>query len=246
MIRIFDLSACAHIETQLVALWQEAFEDREDYIRTFMRKAGKYAQVVVCEMDNRIVSAAYLLPVSYIQDGCTSLDCYCLYAAATLKEYRGCGYFARILQFVNERINKPVILVPASESLVAYYKMHNFHIWLTEKRDVVDNWHPTMVQAISKEEYCKFRKEVFHKPYNMLWDDEMINYICTEHEKAGGIFVETFIDSARVLFMDTGARKDWNILEMVSHNENYRIQPIVMANSTILKEGKGYFNLTMG
>lgn len=246
MIRIFDLSACAHIKAQLVTLWQEAFGDSEDYIRTFMREVGSNTKVVVCEVDEQVVSATYLLPVSYVQKDGTMLNCYYLYAAATLGVYRGRGYFGRILQFVNEHINAPIILVPASTSLVDYYKGHNFHIWLTEKKEALDNWQPNVTKAISKEEYCKFRKEVLYKPHSMLWGDEMMDYIFAEHEKAGGHFAEAFIDDTRVLFMCIGEGKDRNILEMVSHNERFRIQPIVMANSALLKDGKGYFNLTMG
>lgn len=246
MVHIWNINEVSQIKDELVEIWQEAFGDNEEVIRSFMKKVHSGTKVVAYEADDRIVSAAYLVPISYIKDENTTLDCYYLYAAATLTDYRGRGCFAHILRFVNERIDKPVILVPASKGLVGYYSGKGFRLWLTERDDAIAKFENTKAKAISKEEYCDFRKEVFMRPGNAIWGNEMMGYICDEHLKAGGILAETIIDEARVVFMCIGSGKDWRILETICHNENLRIYPTVMANNEIFEEGKGYFNLTMG
>lgn len=246
MVRIWNIDEVSQIKDELIEIWQEAFGDSEEVIHTFMQKVHSDTKVVTYEVADRIVSAAYLVPISYIKDKNTTVDCYYLYAAATETDYRGRGCFAHILRFLNERIDEPIILVPATESLVEYYIGHGFGVWLVENQDAIAKFENTKAKPITKEEYCSFRKEVFGRPHSMLWDEEMMDYICSEHEKAGGIFAETYIDDARVLFMCMGAGKDWNIAEIVSHNESLCVWPTVMANKALFEEGNGYFNLTMG
>lgn len=246
MVRVWDLKEASQIEDKLIALWQEAFFDSESYIKNFISSSDTNTKVVAYVCDGDVVSATYLLPISYIQDDNTRIDCYYLYAATTQKAHRGKGYFARILDFVNEHIDKPIILVPASESLVEYYKGHGFYVWLTEKQEAVAKLQNAKGTPVSKTEYLRFRKEVFHKPQMMCWDDKMLDYILSEHEKAGGIFVATFIEGAHALIMRMGAEIDCNIVEVVCDDDRLKIQPTVMANNALFSKGKGYFNLTMG
>jgi len=246
MVQVWNIKEVSQFESQLIEIWQGAFGDSKETICTFLEKVCANTKVVTYKKDGKIVSATYLVPVSYVKDINTTIDCYYLYAAATLTDYRGRGCFAHILEYVNQHIDEPIILVPASERLEAYYKNNNFHIWLTENQDAIAKFENTKAKPITKEEYCRFRKEVFGKTNTMLWNDEMMDYICTEHEKEGGYFAETYIDESRVLFMCIGTAKDWQIPEIVSYNENLRVWPTVMANATVFEQGKGYFNLTMG
>lgn len=246
MVRILNLDACSHLYEQLIIIWQESFGDSKEYVQNFFEQNKKHTKVVLCEKESQVVSATYLLPVSYMQKDSTILRCFYLYAAATLPTFRGQGCFSQILRFVNEHINAPVILVPASMRLADYYKKHGFHIWLTENQTAIAKLENVVSKPITKEAFCKFRKEVLHKPGSVIWDDEMLDYICTEHEKAGGLFAEAYIEDAHVLFMCIGEGKDWHIPEMISYDERFCIQPIVMVNKSLFEENKGYFNLTMG
>lgn len=246
MIQLLNLNTCPHLYAQLIAIWQESFGDSKAYIQKFFASNAKHTKVVICQKADRVVSVAYLLPVSYVQKDGAMLDCYYLYAAATLPVCRGRGYFGRILQFVNAHIKESVILVPASTNLLDYYKKHGFKVWLTEKKDALDQLENKVMKLISKEAYCRFRQEVLLKPHSMLWNDEMMDYICKEHQEAGGHFVETVIDGERVAFMCLGEGKEWHMTEMFSHKEGLCMHPTVMVNKPFEEAEKGYFNLTMG
>lgn len=246
MVRILNLDACSHLYEQLIIIWQESFGDSKEYVQNFFEQNKKHTKVVLCEKESQVVSATYLLPVSYMQKDSTILRCFYLYAAATLPTFRGQGCFSQILRFVNEHINAPVILVPASMRLADYYKRHGFYIWLTENQEAIGQLENTKAKPITKEAYCEYRKEVLDKPGSVVWDDEMLDYICTEHEKAGGHFVETVIEDTRLLFMCIGNGDDWNVPEMLSYDGRFLVRPTVMTNKLFFEPENGYFNLTMG
>lgn len=244
MVRILDLSACSHLQEQLISIWQESFGDSKEYIQNFFEKNAGYTKVVMCEREGLIVSAAYLLPITYIQKNSTALDCYYLYAAATLPAYRGCGYFGHILQFVNEHIKEPVILVPASESLVDYYKGQGFMMWLTEKKAEIDIAVVCKdAKKVSVGEYHEFRKQCLQRKGSMLWDDKMLSYIFEEHQRFGGAIFEVTLEGKRELLMCQKQEDSWQIVETLP---SLLVQPPVMANQSYFEAGVGYFNLTMG
>ena len=120
-------------ENELIEIWQQSFGDSEEYIRMFFEWNLSKTMVIVYEVDGKAVSVAYLLPVTYERAGQKAVSCWYLYAAATLPEFRGRGYFGEIVKVVREEVAEPVILVPGGASLVSYYEKQGMKVWLEEQ-----------------------------------------------------------------------------------------------------------------
>ncbi len=281
MVRCFSLGQGSPFEEQLISIWQESFGDSRAYISSFLHANATYLKVVAYMENEKIASAVYLLPISYIGQDKKTIKCYYAYAGATLKAYRGRGCFARIWQFVNEHISEPVIFVPASESLVGYYKRQGFDVWLTEKRieadlpcgDEDDAQHDTEqknssinVTQLNAKSYCTFRNRMLQKPGSMIWDENVMSYICREHQMFGGEFMEVVIDGVSIYFMCRKEENTLHVVEMLGKEASFSqkkyvqmlmqkfscnrasvcLQPCVMSNSPLFRAEEGYFNLTMG
>ncbi len=281
MVRCFNLEQNSFLEEQLISIWQESFGDSRAYISNFLRTNAAHTKVVAYIEEGKIVSAVYLLPISYIGRDNIVTKCYYAYAGATLTAYRGQGCFGSIWQFVNEHISEPVIFVPASQSLVGYYKRQGFDVWLTEKHIEVNalsndgnglqfttekNKRNANVLPLSAEEYCAFRNQILKKIGSMLWDENMMSYICKEHQMFDGEFMQVDINGVDVCFMCRKEESTLHIIEMLGGENSFLLkkhiqilmqrfsckkanvclQPCVMANSALFKAEEGYFNLTMG
>lgn len=78
------------------------------------------------------VSQLFLLPCSIIKDK-TAYPCKYLFAAATLECERKKGYMERLLKSI--LANETLILRPASQSLISYYKKFGFTEFGANDRD---------------------------------------------------------------------------------------------------------------
>lgn len=268
MVGIATLKKDSILEEELIQIWQQSFGDSPEYIRRFLRDHVSCMKVVICEAEGRAVSAAYLLPVWYVKDRDCIERCYYLYAAATLPAYRGQGCFARILQFVNKSITEPVILVPASDELIGYYQGQGFCMWLSERTcEVSPNPKADRVQGAgsctgSAEAYIRLRSRLFRQPYYMLWDEEMMSYICKEFYGGGGTVKEVSVDKEHFFAMCYKSGDRLQVAEMLpAYSERcvqallqdfgcteakVCLQPPVMTNKPFAEQEQGYFNLTMG
>lgn len=265
MVRVETLKKDSLLEEELIQIWQQSFGDRPEYIRMFLHENASRMKVIICEEDGKAVSASYLLPVWYVKDQDTREKCYYLYAAATLPDFRGQGCFARILHFIDQYIQEPVILVPASKELAGYYERQGFCVWLPEhicevqEAGMADRG---QVCAASAEEYIHFRNGILKHSSNMLWDEDMMSYICKEFDEGGGSVQKVYVGQEQFFVMcyKTGSRLYVpEILPAYSERciqallqefgcceARVCLQPPVMMNRPFAKREQGYFNLTMG
>ena len=183
----------------LITLWQKSFGDSETYISMFLEQNFERIKTIVYvteEVPDIPVSVAYLLPVTYIQDGQKACECWYLYAAATLPEWRGRGFFVEILKYV-ETLAEPMVLVPGEESLIGYYEKQGMHKWLSERKSVVDVISEKSVAVVevsdlSVEEYIALREvllehdEMWKKTGYLNWSPQFLKYICSENQFCGG------------------------------------------------------------
>lgn len=162
----------------LITLWEQTFLDSRKYIEQFLERNASFCRIIVCETERKqkltegavngsgkiwkdcsktIVSACYLLSVSYRALDGTEKSAWYLYAAATLSQCRGRGFMERILQFIKEKIEEPVLLVPAQKGLISYYERQGFFVWLTECVEMIERKCPkqTKISRIRSEQLQK-------------------------------------------------------------------------------------------
>lgn len=100
---------------QIANIWMEAFGDSFEDVEYFANKL-KNGKCIGYFINEKLVSMFYLIDCNLDEK-----ENYYVYAACTLKEYRGQGCMSALLDFVKEKYNK-VCLIPANESLIEYYK----------------------------------------------------------------------------------------------------------------------------
>ncbi len=210
----------------LITLWQKSFGDSEAYISMFLDRNFDRIKTVVYvteEIPSVPVSVAYLLPVTHVKEGQAECNCWYLYAAATLPEYRGRGYFAEILKFV-EALPEPMVLVPGEESLIGYYEKQGMHKWLSERKSLVDiaiekdagqareqlnssDDSQVQVADISVEEYIALRESILADDESwkeagyLNWSHSLMQYICHENYFCGGEIKQITIGKEQFLVM---------------------------------------------
>ena len=63
-------------EKDLIQIWQQSFGDSAEYIQMFLEWNASKAKIVVCEVDAKPVSVAYLLPLVYTKAGQDDKRCW--------------------------------------------------------------------------------------------------------------------------------------------------------------------------
>ena len=187
-------------------LWEVCFGDEEEDIRYFLKhRMTDENMLVICE-DGRPVSMASFLTVEYLQKG-EYQDARYVYAVATLPEYRGRGYAARILSFAQEKFKEPLILAPAEESLIRYYEKLGFRRAFEETRRTVtaqelseESGSPEGADVAAQElpeeglnmepvtaaEYVSLRDQRYMREGYVRWDENAVRYAMEVNEMAGG------------------------------------------------------------
>lgn len=135
------IDACIDYKKDLFSLWKEAFGDEDGYIELFFETVYKENITVFAEFDcGKAVSALYLMR-SYIKSESRVLDGYYLYAAATLKAYRGKGLMGKLINeakaYVSDKGKDFISLVPGEESLCAYYNRFGFEPLMYRCKDTL-------------------------------------------------------------------------------------------------------------
>lgn len=103
----------------IAEIWCEAFGDTFEDVKYFYENL-KYGKCFAYIIDGKVVSLLFLVDCS-IGDSTAKY----IYAACTLKQFRGMGYMSRLLSYVCS-LGSDVCLIPANERLVTYYKQRGF------------------------------------------------------------------------------------------------------------------------
>lgn len=180
------------MEKDLIEIWHKSFGDSIEYIHMFLQWNAARAKIIVCKIEDRPVSVAYLLPLVYRKVGQQDIPCWYLYAAATLPEYRGHGYFSDILTFIKLHVPEPVILVPAEPALIGYYERQGLHMWQEEEvlsvECVEKSCNPIIsLSDIDVQAYETARESYLGQSGYMKWDTHFLTYIFHENTLCGGM-----------------------------------------------------------
>lgn len=106
-----------------LALYREAFpEPDEPFEEALFEKCFKYCYYI--KEKGKVISMLFALPCEFETEK-EKIACFYIYAAATLKEYRGLGYMARLMEEVKND-KEFLFLRPAEDNLIAFYKKIGF------------------------------------------------------------------------------------------------------------------------
>jgi len=188
MIRLSDKSDINGI----IKLWKEAFGDSEREIMFFLDNRYKPENTLVAEENGKIASMLFLL------EGEMKIDkklypSYYLYAACTLKEFRGRGYMASLLAFAKDTALKRnvdfICLLPAEESLYKFYENHGYkpvfkkNIYTLSRNSIDDS------SFSDKESSCnpeKIRNNAFVNIDYFKWDSLSLDFAIKHNKFYGG------------------------------------------------------------
>ena len=109
--------------TLCLRLYKQAFPEPDlPFEEAIFEHCFKYCRYI--EENGKIVSMLFALPCELKTKTETKSVIY-IYAAATLQEYRGRGYMARLIEQLNGE-GKALFLRPATEGLISFYKKFGF------------------------------------------------------------------------------------------------------------------------
>ena len=165
-------------------IWETCFGDEAELVDFYLDKRMTEDNMLLICQDGHAVSMASFLDIN-IRDGEEWKPAKYVYSVATLPEYRGRGYAAKILKKAEEIFNMPLVLVPAEKELVGYYRKVGFteaypSERLLEKQDVPELFAAELnsysVEEITAAEYKKIREQKLMRDGFIAWDEAAIRF----------------------------------------------------------------------
>ena len=162
-------------------LWQEVFNDPDDYIVRFIKHFG-IENGYVCETNNEIVAMAFSVPTMLSK--CSMINY--VYACATKQPYRRLGLMEKLLSAIfEEACNKNLIgvfLRPANENLANYYRKLGFEDFFYRSQIVFNRKEPKgntkgVVKFITPEVYYKKRLQKLEKYCFVNWNEPFFRFL---------------------------------------------------------------------
>lgn len=154
-----DAPNTSHIAA-LRALWQEAFGDGDEFLDIFEETAFSLDRCRCLFADDVPVAALYWF------------DCLCrgkriayLYAIATAKAYRGCGFCSALMENTNNHLEKlgyeGSILVPGTKELFEFYKKSGYQVCsYVRELECEASCESLAIKQIDVCEYGRLRREL--------------------------------------------------------------------------------------
>ncbi len=180
----------------IIRLWNEAFGDSEEDIKFFLDARYIPENTVVYEYNGIIASVLFLLDGNMHIKG-SDYPSYYLYAACTLKDFRGKGIMGEMLSFSKNlaafRNKYFIVLKPAEESLYGYYERFGYKSLFSKKtvRLTVNNQSlsKNMNDSISDSELFKIREKAYKDTDYFKWNNDDIDFAIRHHKYFGGNFI---------------------------------------------------------
>lgn len=104
-------------------IYRQSFGSEPDFENPLFKNCRDYIDFL--EIENTPVSMLFSLPCE-IYRGNERYEFIYIFAAATHPDYRKKGYMEQLLKKVQKKYNKPILLRPANENLINYYKKFGF------------------------------------------------------------------------------------------------------------------------
>lgn len=177
----------------IIAVWNEAFGDPEKDIKFFLDKYFNPENTVVCEMNGDIASVLFLIDGDMHIDG-EDYSSYYLYAACTLKKYRGRGIMSEMLDFVkhtaSSRKKSFIALKPAESSLFDYYSKFGYKSVFSKKIITFDKTDYSEDSCLTFNRnmysYSGLRDGAYRNLNYFKWNNDSIEFAIEHHVYYGG------------------------------------------------------------
>lgn len=182
---------------EIQEIWQSCFGDEEEYIDFYIKNRMTEETMLLYYLEGKAVSMASFLPAA-CRRGEENVPSRYVYAVATLPEYRGNGYGAKLLEFAKEHYSEPLLLFPAEEGLISYYEKLGFRrafeknaaqtgdIQALELSGGEEEDSYDLSEQITPAEYVKIRQEHFMQEGLVCWDEAAVAYAMEENAYCGG------------------------------------------------------------
>lgn len=177
----------------IIRLWNEAFGDSEKEIRFFLDSCYKPHNTIIYEADGEIASMLFLLEGD-MHIGDVDYPSYYLYAACTLKKFRGRGIMAHLLDFAKktatDRDKSFICLRPGEKSLFDFYEKFGYKSVFKVKKVTADvdkselNTFTELNSDVCDRE--KLRNEAFSTLPFFKWDKQFIYFAFLHNKYYGG------------------------------------------------------------
>ncbi len=179
----------------VIRLWKEAFGDNENEIRFFLDGCRKPLNALVFEINAEIASMLFLLEGDMHFEA-KDYPSYYLYAACTLKKYRGRGLMAELLNFAKETANKKgkyfICLKPAEKSLFDFYEKNGYKTVFTVRVATYDAKNTVFKDVCNKETSPETLRNTAYDGHNYFkWDRQSVEFAILHNKFFGG---NAFVD----------------------------------------------------
>lgn len=184
---------------EIIALWQEAFGDKEEYIAFFLDNCA--SECLGYSENGRLVSMLFLLNGS-IGD----FNVKYIYAACTSSEFRGRGIMGELIEAAKVRCRESnfdgIFLVPAGERLYDYYARFGFVSRFKKALIEFENSslnYDKLTELTDIHEVVRVRNKLL-KGYDCFkFDDKTVLYSVKEHLLNGGKVYTSVSDEIEIL-----------------------------------------------
>lgn len=181
----------SHID-QLTELWHENFGDNYEYINFFMKNKFPQCLTIIALCNGKIVASQYLMPVTTMEYGSVKKGYY-LYALSVDLSFRNKGIGKMLVQYacnVSEVENSFIILCPASQELVSYYKKMGFieSCYVSQEKIYPQNKITAPIEDLTVADFESMRNTSFDNL--IVWDKDSLDYVLKENKFTGGINIK--------------------------------------------------------
>lgn len=185
---------CDTDEEAVRDIWKQSFGDTDEYISFYLEQRMTDENMLIIKQDNKVVSMASFLPVQYLHEG-TYIDACYVYAVATLPAYRRKGYARKIMETAKKVYQMPLLLAPAEESFVSYYKKMGFEpAFLHTRQQLAGEIYALEVQEksafhmeeVTAAEYVEIRDRKYAREGYVRWDEQAVQYAMQLCANSGG------------------------------------------------------------
>ncbi len=182
---------------QVKEIWRQCFGDEEDYMEFYFTHRFTEENMLVCMEDKKPVAMTTFLK-AYLVIGEGEIPVHYAYTVATLPEYRGRGYAKMLLEKGKQHFRTPIVLEPASESLIYYYEKLGFRMAfyvaertilpaeIAEAKGEEKGKQEYWLLTVTPDEYVRLRDASFTEIGYIRWDKDAIAYALLENDYADG------------------------------------------------------------
>lgn len=164
----------------IIAVWREAFGDSEKDIRFFLDSHYKPENTVVSVHNGELASVLFLIDGD-MHIGGGDYPSYYLYAACTLKKFRGRGMMTELLDFSKqiayERGKYFIALKPAEKSLFDFYSKFGYQSVFSKK-----------IISFNRKD-LKIKESVNNSYSYFKWDNYSVKFAIEHHKYYGGFAI---------------------------------------------------------